>query len=175
VFFDESGFMLQPFRRRTWAPSGKTPLQRAWDRHDRLSVISALSLSPTRRRIGLYFQVHSHNIRAPEVADFLRTVHGHLQRKIILVMDRWSVHKAAVLELARCGASWLRVELLPAYAPELNPVEAIWCHTKCGDLANFVPTDVNHLCSAVIESLEDQANNATLKRAYFQSAELSLA
>ena len=41
VFLDESGFMLQPLRRRTWAPSGQTPLQDAWDRHDRLSVVGS--------------------------------------------------------------------------------------------------------------------------------------
>ena len=41
VFLDESGFMLQPLLRRTWAPQGETPLSHAWDRHDRLSVISA--------------------------------------------------------------------------------------------------------------------------------------
>ncbi len=39
VFLDESGFMLQPVRGWTWAPSGHTPIQHAWDRHDRLSVI----------------------------------------------------------------------------------------------------------------------------------------
>ena len=39
VFLDESGFMLQPLRRRTWAPRGQTPVQYAWDRHDRFSVL----------------------------------------------------------------------------------------------------------------------------------------
>ena len=52
VFIDESGFRLQPVNRRTWVPRGETPVQRAWDRYDRLSVIDAVSLSPTRRRIG---------------------------------------------------------------------------------------------------------------------------
>ncbi len=43
---DESGFMLQPVVRRTWAPRGETPVHRSWDRHDRLSVISAITVSP---------------------------------------------------------------------------------------------------------------------------------
>ena len=42
VFLDESGFMLQPVRRRTWAPSGQTPIQKAWDRHERLSAIGII-------------------------------------------------------------------------------------------------------------------------------------
>jgi len=32
VFIDESGFMLQPVVRRTWAPRGETPILKSWDR-----------------------------------------------------------------------------------------------------------------------------------------------
>jgi len=174
VFFDESGFMLQPLRRRTWAPSGNTPQQCAWDRHDRLSVISALSLSPCRTHIGLYFQIHDHNIDAAGVASFLRELHEHLQAPIILVMDRWNVHKAAINRLKQSGATWLTVELLPAYAPELNPTEAVWNHTKYSDLANYIPDDLSDLHQAVSRSLTDQSHDFYLKHAYFDSAHLSL-
>ena len=34
--------------------------------------------------------------------------------------------------------SWLVVERLPAYAPELNPVEGLWSWLKGSQLANFV-------------------------------------
>jgi len=34
--------------------------------------------------------------------------------------------------------SWLVVEPLPAYAPELNPVEALWATLKGLELANLV-------------------------------------
>ncbi len=44
VFLDETGFVLQPLNRRTWAPAGSRPQQYAWDRHDRLSVIGSLAL-----------------------------------------------------------------------------------------------------------------------------------
>ena len=40
VFLDESGFMLHPVVRRTWALRGQTPVLACWDRHERLSVIS---------------------------------------------------------------------------------------------------------------------------------------
>lgn len=62
VFVDESGFMLQPTVQRTWAPRGQTPLHKSWDRRDRLSVLSALTLAPRRKRLGLYFDIHTHNI-----------------------------------------------------------------------------------------------------------------
>ncbi len=48
VFLDESGFMLQPVCRRPWAPRGQTPILRQWDRRDRLSALSALTVAPRR-------------------------------------------------------------------------------------------------------------------------------
>ena len=57
VFLDESGFMLTPTVRRTFAPRGQTPLIKSWDRHDRISAISAVTVSPKRRRLGLYFHL----------------------------------------------------------------------------------------------------------------------
>ena len=87
--------MLQPLVRRTWAPAGQTPVMYSWDRHDRLSVIAALSVSARRRRIGLYFAVHEKNIKADQVEAFLRQVQRSLGRKLIVVLDRWAVHRKA--------------------------------------------------------------------------------
>jgi hypothetical protein len=57
VSLDESGFMLTPTVCRTLAPRGETPALKSWDRHDRISAISAITVSPARRRLGLYFRL----------------------------------------------------------------------------------------------------------------------
>jgi len=139
-----------------------------------LSVIGSLSLSPRRRRIGVAFALHDENIRTPQVVDYLRWLHRQLRRPLLVVMDRLSVHRAAVRQLHQAGAAWLDVEWLPAYAPDLNPVEPMWGHTKCCDLANFVPDDVDHLRDAVINSVGDLEFNQRLKRSFFQTAELPI-
>jgi transposase len=171
VFLDESGFMLQPLRRRTWAPQGQTPIQYAWDRHDRFSVLGALSLAPWALRIGLYFQLCDHNITAAEVVEFVKQLHRQLGRQLILVWDRWSVHRSAARQLA--DRDWLQVEYLPAYAPELNPVEAIWNHTKYSDLANFIPRDSEHLATSITKSLHRQRNDSELKYSCFRYTQLT--
>src|SRR5690606_29670790 len=145
VFIDETGFRLQPVNRRTWAPQGETPVQRAWDRYDRLSVIGAVSLSPTRCRIGTPFQMHEDNIRTEEVVEFIRQLKKQLQWPMIICLDRWQVHRSAAKRIADSRLKSIEFEWLPAYAPELNPVEARWSNTKHCDLANFVPDDVAHL------------------------------
>jgi transposase len=171
VFLDESGFMLQPLRRRTWAPRGQTPLQFAWDRHDRFSVLGALSLAPWALRIGLYFRVFDHNVTAVDVMEFVKQLHRQLRRRLILVWDRWSVHRSAARQLTQYD--WLQVEYLPAYAPELNPVEQVWNHTKYGDLANFVPADADDLRQSIFDSLARQRADPRLKYSCFRHAELA--
>jgi hypothetical protein len=47
-----------------WAPIGQTPMLDQWDRHDRTSVITALTLSPQRRRVRMFFQLLDHNAKA---------------------------------------------------------------------------------------------------------------
>ena len=128
VFIDESGFRLQPVNRRTWAPTGETPIQRAWDRYDRLSVISAVSLSPCRRHIRTPFQIHPDNIRTAEAVAFIRELRKSLRGPLIIVWDRWSAHRAAAKQILASRLKQIDFEWLPAYAPELNPVEARWSH-----------------------------------------------
>ena len=74
MFLDESGFMLTPTVRRTLAPRGKTPILKSWDRHDRISAISAVTISPKRRRLGLDFRLlpDGANAHGEDTVDFLR-------------------------------------------------------------------------------------------------------
>lgn len=166
--------MLQPNRTRTWAPRGETPIQHAWDRRDRLSVIAAISISPVRHRLGLHEEIHEHNICEPLMDAFLHALHRQLQRRIILVWDRLNVHRSARAHLERRHGDWFEFEWLPAYAPELDPVEQCWNHAKCTDLANFVPDDIDQLHDALSASLDRQRRNPDLLRSYFQFAGLDL-
>jgi len=138
--------MLQPLVRRTWAPRGETPVHRSWDRHDRLSVISALTISPKQRRIGLYFEVLTHNVRNDDAERFVRQIRRQVGRNLLLVWDRLNVHRSAA---TRFDEDRITVEWLPAYAPDLNPVEGVWNHAKYGRLANYLPTDIFDLHSWV--------------------------
>ena len=79
--------MLQPVVRRTWAPRGQTPIHCSWDRRDRLSAISAITVSPERRQLGLYFDILNHNIVTDDFEMFVETILRRLQRSIILVVE----------------------------------------------------------------------------------------
>jgi len=174
VFLDESGFMLQPVRRRTWAPSGQTPLQDAWDRHDRLSVVGLIGVSPLRHRLSLYFQLLPKNADTDQMVELLQQLHHHYRRQVILVWDRLSAHRSAAAYFEEERPDWFDFEWLPAYAPELNPVEQCWNHTKYADLPNFIPDDLDHLQTAVYESMLEQREDQALLRSFFAHAKLPL-
>jgi len=166
--------MLQPTVRRTWGPKGKTPIHKSWDRRDRLSVISAITVSPKRRNLGLVFQIHRKNIHTDEAAAFFRAIRRKLGNRVVFVLDRYSVHRGAVKRLRQAGASWFDIEWLPPYAPELNPDEQVWNHTKYSDLPNFIPDNINHLEHELLQSLEKQSRDKKLLASHFVCAELKL-
>src|SRR3989304_3137100 len=56
VFVDESGILLIPSVHKTWAPRGQTPIIRHRYQRDKISVISGISVSPVRQRLGLYWR-----------------------------------------------------------------------------------------------------------------------
>jgi hypothetical protein len=81
--------MLQPTVRRTWALKGHTPLPDSWGRHDRLSVHGAITVSPLRQRLGLYFSCSMDNINGDAVGTFVQRLRQHLRRPLLIVWDRY--------------------------------------------------------------------------------------
>ena len=171
---DASGFMRQPTVRRPWAPRGQTPILKSDDRHDRLSAISALTVSPKRRRLGLYLDILDHNVKADDFEVFVERRLRRIRRPIILVIDRHSVHRSAAKRLLARYPKRLRVEWLPAYAPELNPAEQVWNRTQYTDLAHFAPDDVPHLGRSVNGSLQRTRSQQTPLRSFLNHAKWPL-
>lgn len=90
------------------------------------------------------------------------------------MLDRYSAHRKAVRPLQAQRPDWFEVEWLPAYAPNLNPVEVVWNHTKYADLANFIPEHLDDLEKSVTLSLQKTRTTTHLLRLFFRHAELRL-
>ena len=70
-----------------------------------------------------------------------------------MVWDRGSNHKGPLIRKFLSKNHRLTLEMLPPWAPELNPVEDVWSWLKYGELANFVPDDTEELDDEIIERL----------------------
>ncbi|MEU7005032.1 transposase [Nonomuraea sp. NPDC046570] len=74
--------------------------------------------------------------------DLIVATHQHLNAPLIWCWDNLSVHLAEQLaDFDAEQVDWLRIVQLPAYAPELNPVEGIWSLLRRA-MANFVVADL---------------------------------
>ncbi|MGH7208204.1 MAG: transposase [Nitrospiraceae bacterium] len=138
---------------RTWAPVGQTPTVHHFDRRDRISVISGISVSPMRQRLNLHFQLHLENIRQLQARDFLRQLLRQLPGHVIVLWDGGTPHRGKpVGDLCR-RSKRLHLERFPAYAPEYNPDEGVWKLAK-QRLANGRPRDRHDLMLALLDTLE---------------------
>ncbi len=145
MFIDESGLMMAPLVRRSWAPRGRTPvlIQRTAS-HRKVSVIAALGVDPGRQGVRLVFRLHPNaNFRSREIIAFLGQLDRHFRAPLVIVWDRLAAHRSAAVRRWLRRHRRLRVELLPPYAPELNPVEFVWAYVKSNGLANFAPRELN--------------------------------
>jgi putative transposase len=95
-------------------------------KHDRVSTLAALTVSPKRQHLGLYLRWQPRHFQAVDVADFLRARWRHLRGHIIVLWDRGSIHQGSAIEALCQAHPRLHLEEFPAYAPELNPVEQLW-------------------------------------------------
>jgi transposase len=147
VFLDESGVLMAPLVRRSWAPRGRTPiLYQRTRHHQKVSVIAALCVNPERDGARLFFRLHvDANINTAAVIGFLRHLSRELDGPIMLVWDRLQTHRSKAMRLFLACNQHIHFTLLPPYAPELNPVEYLWGYLKTNPLANFAPSDVDSL------------------------------
>jgi transposase len=171
VFIDESGFLLIPTVLRTWAPRGETPIHRYRYKRDKVSVISGISVSPKRQRLGLYYRLHLHNIGQNEVCEFLRHLLRHLPGHVIAFLDNSKTHKGDPLRRLQSRHPRLHIEYFPSYAPELNPDEDVWSLAK-RELANGRPDDLAELVGRVRKALERIARSSSKLRGCIEQSEL---
>jgi transposase len=178
VFIDESGFQLTPSVRRTLAPRGQTPVLDCWDRRDRISVISCITLSPVRGRPGLYFQLLPLNktVHAEEVVAFLDELRRQLRGPFTVVWDRSKIHrKSQVVQAWLTKHPEVVVEDLPGYAPDLNPDEWVWSWSKYGRLSNLAAWNAEELWDHIVMALIDLKFQPKILNAFIEEAGLSLA
>jgi transposase len=175
-FLDESGLLMAPLLRRTWALRGQTPILRQRTRsRDKVSAVGVVTISPQRRRLGLYVALYPNtNVNAPLLVSYLRALRHHVHGPLILVWDRLKVHRARVTRafLERCPQ--IHPVPLPPYAPELNAVEYVWGYLKGHPLANHAPSDAFALARTAIRHARVVAGQQRLLRGFVRATGLPL-
>jgi transposase len=135
---------------RTWAPVAHTPIVRHRLSRDHLSAIGLVTLSPRRGRVGAYLRLFDGAARGEDFIDCLRHILRHFKGPVIVVWDRLGAHRSKAVAAFVAKHPRLSLELLPPYAPELNPVDHLWSPMKRGDGANHSAQSLEELERVVL-------------------------
>ncbi|MGD0769725.1 MAG: IS630 family transposase [Tepidisphaeraceae bacterium] len=176
VFVDEAGFMLQPTLRKTFAPRGSRPVTRVSDPHGRISTVCAMAVSPKRKRLNLYFRLlpDNTNFTGHSIASFLKYVHQELRSPITVIWDSIPIHSADPVRRYLRSQREVVLEMIPEYAPELNPADGVWSYIKYGRLANFAPHDLSTLRKQVTKELKELCDKPQHLASFIAKCKLSL-
>ncbi len=89
---DETGISLATFYAKSYAPKGKTPTIRLSAKHASLSMIATIA-----NRGDLRFMLYHGGLNADLFIVFLKRLVQDADRKIFLICDNLSVHKAKIV------------------------------------------------------------------------------
>lgn len=152
---------------RTWAPVGQTPLLKESFSWKSLSVIGGLTL----RRF--YFQIHKGSIKGPQVVGFIKHLRRHIRGRLLVIWDGAAIHRSGLVkDYLASTKGGVVAERLPPYAPELNPVEYMWGHLKCHEIANLITTQAWELSFEATAALRRMRRRPAIIAACFSQAEL---
>jgi len=174
---DESGLLMAPLLRRSWAPKGHPPtLKQKVNHREKVSVAAALWLTPRRDRLGLAHQTLVNGYFNNEaVADFLEAALQGLDGPVTLMCDGGSMGKGRPIRAAVVGSkARLCLERLPPQSPKLMPVEHVWAWLKYDRLCNFAPADAQALDEAIGAELDPMREDQRRLRNFFQASDLPL-
>lgn len=148
-FQDEVGFQTEGTLAYTWGAKGKKVEIPNYGRHGRVNLIGAFELGTG----AFYGVLTSFKVTATRFRRFLcHLKHEMRTDKILVIADNARFHKAKWLnEWLGSQVAWLRLEFLPAYSPDFNPIERLWrwfkgqfIHNDCWDSQAALFTHLAH-------------------------------
>lgn len=115
--------------------------------------------------------MHAKNISDEEVHDFLWYLLKHLRGPVFVIWDGASILNPKDPQELCHRYPRLRLEKLPAYAPELNPIKATW-HTVKFPPANGQPDNIPQLGRAPLASLKTARASGRVLRGCVKQSDL---
>lgn len=128
LFFDESGFTLEPVVPYAWQPVGET-MRIPSSKSKRLNVLGFMNSNG--KEVTPY--IFEGSITSAEViACFDNFVSAGLEKPTRVIIDNASMHTSTAFKekIAEWESKNLLIQNIPPYSPELNLIEILWKHIK---------------------------------------------
>ena len=153
-YADESLISLIPYVGKTWTFPKCNPIVRvSGKRGKHIGVTAAIT---RQGRMCFELTRDEERFTAKVFLRFLRKMRReNPSRPIVLIVDGAPIHKAKIVKAFDKKARWLRLEILPAYSPELNPTEKVWGFVKTKKLNGSTAMDKKQLREKAQKALAD--------------------
>jgi transposase len=146
MFFDEGRFGLRSTTMRIWAEKGKAASVKVMQGFKNFYAYSAVCPFD-----GENFSLLLPGVNTECMCIYLEQLSNSFQdTKIILIMDQAGWHKSKELKTFNN----IEIIYLPAYSPELNPVEKLWEWIKKECSHNFIYPDLEALGETVCKEYQ---------------------
>jgi transposase len=167
-FGDEAGIRSDYHAGTTWAPAGQTPVVKATGARHSVNMISAVSAQGLLR-----FSVFTGSCTTAVFVDFCKKLLADTDGPVYLIVDGHPTHKAkATEEFVASTGGRLKLFVLPAYSPQLNPDEWVWKHVKHDRIGRSSVTSADDLKAKAISALRRLQKLPALVRAFFSDPNL---
>jgi transposase len=176
AFVDETGFLMEPTARRTFAPRGRRPIQVITDKHGKISTIGAIVINSARDAIHLIYDhlPDNENFEGESVSRFVCALHSAFYGPMTLIWDRTCIHWCRPVEEYLDKERELLLEGFPPYAPKLNPADGIWRYIKYQRLGNYAPAHLSELRDTMTIELEALKGRPDLLKSFVRFTKLPL-
>ena len=122
---------------------------------------------------NFYFRLYPGSIKSEQIIEFLDALKRQIGQRLLIVWDGLAAHRSRRVRqhVENLGGA-IQLERMPAYAPELNPVEYIWGYLKNHALPNFCARDFAQLTHTARRRLASMQRRPRFISAFWKQAEL---
>jgi hypothetical protein len=165
-WLDEAGLRSECNGGRGYSPRGRTPVVPVTGKRFGVNFLATLTNAGVMRFL-IYHARFTQGIMLTFLSLLLSSRPG---RKVILILDRHPVHTSkAVARWVEQRAGRIELVFLPAYSPEVNPVEYLNNDVKANTQRMSRAKDKDDLHEQLNVFLEVTAEDPKFAKAYFQA------
>lgn len=166
-YADEALISLIPYVGKSWVVPGKKAIVMVSGK--RGQHVGATAAVNQQGRMCFELTKEKERFTAKVFIRFLKKLRlEYPRRHIVLIVDGAPVHKAKIVKaFQEQNTSWLRLEILPAYSPELNPTEKSWRFVKTKKLDASRASNKNELRKAAGKAMRATKKDAKRVTSFF--------
>jgi transposase len=167
-FGDEAGIRSDYHAGTTWAPVGRTPVVKATGARHSLNMISAVTAQGLLR-----FATYTGSLTGARFIEFCRKLIADTEGPVYLVVDGHPTHRSKLVkEFVASTNGALKLFVLPAYSPQLNPDEWVWKNVKHDRVGRTSVTGPDEFKAKIIGALRRLQKMPHIVRAFFADPDL---